>query len=409
MNSAQIIIQPFSQQQLGSLLKAALTGQIRPFHTFRAAVAFVKRSGVQHIAIELEQFVGRGGQAQFVVGIDQLGSSQEGLLGLLAAVGQAGTVFINKTTETYVTFHPKVYLFSADEQALLIVGSGNLTEGGLYTNDEASMVYRLDLHDSVDVALWQEINAYLDKWCDIQDGNAVLLTRRLINELVEAGLVSTEVIGAGEQGLGTATPPSPKPTLVPSFPAFRKSMVRRVAPRNGTATRKPKRTTSEVESVPKPIEPLVESPIGFVMLLQRTDVGSGQTTSGTGRRSPEVFIPLAARDAFPDFWSWPTLFVEDAVRPGKHDRSDVRMRIGGELVLVNMMTWPVKHDFRLRSEALRSAGQVGDILRIEKPSAEAAFDYYVQIIPPGTSDYKDYLNLCSHPVRNSQKRWGYYR
>jgi HKD family nuclease len=140
----QIIAQPFSQYPLGALLKAALTGQILSFHTFRAAVAFVKRSGVQHIEAELQQFVQAGGTAQLVVGIDQLGSSQEGLAGLLNAVGETGSIWINRTVETYVTFHPKLYLFVSGDAALLMVGSGNLTEGGLYTNDEASLVYWLN-------------------------------------------------------------------------------------------------------------------------------------------------------------------------------------------------------------------------------------------------------------------------
>ena len=39
--------------------------------------------------------------------------------------------------------------------------------------------------------------------------------------------------------------------------------------------------------------------IHFLMTLQRTDVGVGQTTTGTSRRSPEIFVPLSARDAAP--------------------------------------------------------------------------------------------------------------
>ena len=35
------------------------------------------------------------------------------------------------------TFHPKLYLFKSDDHAEMVMGSGNLTEGGLYTNYEA--------------------------------------------------------------------------------------------------------------------------------------------------------------------------------------------------------------------------------------------------------------------------------
>lgn len=206
----QLIAQPFSEQSLGATLRAALSDQILSFHTFRAAVAFVKRSGVQYIQIELQQFVQSGGFAQIVVGIDQLGSSLEGLTGLLNAVGEQGSVWVNRTTETYVTFHPKVYLFVADRIALLIVGSGNLTEGGLYTNDEASLMYWLDLEKTDDQVLLQEINTYLDQWSDVDDGNAVLLTADLLNELVEMGwfLRKKKLYGKGTR----------QPPLHPHYP-----------------------------------------------------------------------------------------------------------------------------------------------------------------------------------------------
>jgi hypothetical protein len=84
------------------------------------------------------------------------------------------------------------------------------------------------------------------------------------------------------------------------------------------------------------------------------------------------------------------------------------MRIGGSIAEVNMMTWPDKHDFRLRSEILRSAGSVGDILRLERAEAGSHLDYYVEIVPKGTSEYVRRQAQCDRPVRNSNKRYGYY-
>ena len=145
------------------------------------------------------------------------------------------------------------------------------------------------------------------------------------------------------------------------------------------------------------------------MTLQQTDVGVGQATAGASRRSPEIFIPLAARNADARFWDWPYGFVDDLARPGKRDRPNVRMRLGSQIINVNMMTWPVKHDFRLRNELLRSAGNVGDILRIERViDPKANYEYYVEVIPQGTTQYPLYLQLCCEPVRNSLKRYGYY-
>jgi len=90
------------------------------------------------------------------------------------------------------------------------------------------------------------------------------------------------------------------------------------------------------------------------------------------------------------------------------DRRGVSMWIGSEVVSVNMMTWPDKHDFRLRSEALRSAGRVGDILRIERAAPDAGFAYYVQIVPAGAPQYDYYSGLSVNRSPNSTRRWGYY-
>ena len=84
------------------------------------------------------------------------------------------------------------------------------------------------------------------------------------------------------------------------------------------------------------------------------------------------------------------------------------MRLDGEIVSVNMMIWPVKHDFRLRSEALRSAGDAGDVLRMEKVDPTAGYEYDVEVIPPGTSRHLAYLARCRQSVRNSRKKYGYY-
>ena len=140
----------------------------------------------------------------------------------------------------------------------------------------------------------------------------------------------------------------------------------------------------------------------------RTDAGVGQTTPGAPRRSPEVFIPLKARNTNPEFWGWRDKFVEDQAEPGKWDRRGVVMRLNDATIHVNMMTWPVKHDFRLRSEALRSAGHVGDILCIEQCD-DAEYSYRVAVIPSDAEEYTEYLQRCTESVGGrSQKKWGYY-
>ncbi len=143
------------------------------------------------------------------------------------------------------------------------------------------------------------------------------------------------------------------------------------------------------------------------MTLMRTDAGTGQTTAGTQRRSPEIFIPLAARDSAPEFWEWPDGFAADPDEAGKLDRIGVRMLIGTETELVTMTYFPHRHEFRLRSEPLRSAGAIGDVLRIEKTDGSRGYQYIVTVIPQGTAPYAVALAKCVNQVRASRKVWGY--
>jgi hypothetical protein len=58
------------------------------------------------------------------------------------------------------TFHPKVYAIEGPEHATFIIGSGNLTKGGLFTNYEAACLVDLDLHDNGDVSFLNDVRAF---------------------------------------------------------------------------------------------------------------------------------------------------------------------------------------------------------------------------------------------------------
>jgi hypothetical protein len=301
------------------------------------------------------------------------------------------------------TFHPKTYLFKTDEHADLLIGSGNLTEGGMFTNYEAGIRLRLDLSEKDDIAFLKSIEETLDRWADLKSGTARVLTYDFLSKLVARGLVPIEALsvpdsedratrntgaktGADEESLfnGTSIPRAPST----GRPA---TVVRSAQPTAARAT-----TTRTVTRAGNR---------GFVMVLQKTDVGVGQTTKGTSRRSPEVFIPLKARDADPDFWGWPARFIDS---PTKYDRPGVRMRLGTEIISVNIMGWKLKRDLRLRHERLRSAGSVGDILKMEKAPAGRGFEYDVQVVLQGTPMHPVYLARCTETVSNSRKTFGYY-
>lgn len=388
----EFIHQPAPANRLGDYLKANFSGS---WTQFRAAVAFVKRSGTKHIASSLSAFA-KENQVEIIVGIDHRGTSFEGLRQLMEVVAPHGRVIVFHNRLPY-TFHPKIYLFKSDTAAEVILGSGNLTEGGLFTNYEAAFRLSFDLTDPIEAAGLGSIEGVLNAWADPARGTARILDETLLNRLVGLGLVPQEALAASEVRDAIASQPiaaengEDEAKTEPLFAA-------QTEPRAPTI---PRATKTEEVSKPR------TGTKGFVMTLQQTDVGGGQTTPGTSKRSPEIFIPLSARDANPDFWKWPDAFTADPSRQDKLDRHGVRMSLGGQIISVNMMTWPDRHDFRLRSEALRSAGSIGDIMRMEKVD-NPNFEYYVEIVPKDTTQFPVYRALCAVPVRNSNKHYGYY-
>ena len=400
----EFIHQPAPSNRLGDFLKDNLAGR---WTDFRAAVAFVKRSGVRHVAPALTAFA-RTGHAEIIAGIDHRGTSSEGLRDLLYAMSPRGRIIVFHNRLPF-TFHPKAYLFKSSTAAEVLVGSGNLTEGGLFTNYEATLRLSLDLTDPKQAAVLQSLERVLDSWSDLSTGAALVLDEALLARITGLGLVPSEALAVSEPGDMERDIDKTRPGRSGLPFAARGEYRAPPYPRPGAAPEAP--ITGAVRAAPASASASLASTFGaagFVMTLQQTDVGVGQRTTGASRRSPEIFIPLAARDADPDFWSWPAGFVPDPRKPGKLDRRGVRVRLGSETISMNMMTWPDKHDFRLRSEALRSAGNVGDVLRMEKVEPGGGYEYYVEIVPQGTSQHPVYLALCRQPVRNSRKKYGYY-
>jgi len=152
------------------------------------AVAWVRRSGTQHLGSSFKKFLGRGGFAQLTVGVDIENTSEEGLEDLLSleADGNIETYIHHNEAET--TFHPKVYLFRNDAEARLVVGSNNLTEAGLFVNTEAGLQLDALLTDP----LIRHARTALAAWRDPHTGLAKRLDQILLRDLVHLGYVFRE-------------------------------------------------------------------------------------------------------------------------------------------------------------------------------------------------------------------------
>jgi len=418
------IHQPFATRRLGNCILENLADA--RWTSFRAAIAFVKRSGTQHIRQALQQFDARA-SVRISVGIAFQGTSREGLEDLLAATPQGQIWVYHNPGNT--TFHPKIYLFRNANQADLLVGSGNLTSGGLFRNYEASLAISLDLNNHADSNLLNTAETVLDGWSQANPQLCHRLTPALVQQLVDQGYVKTEAQMAAsaihQQPPGTGTQGGTGGQQGQAGPSALFAAVAVPPPPVVTAEEEPAEEGPEVEVEAPPPTPAPTAPpavgagvASFVMTLQNTDVGTGQTTPGASPRSPEVFIPLVALDQNSGFWTFPNSFTPDAAwnaaNPnyrrnglGKLDRYNVPMRIG-VVHQVSMFFNPRKKDFRLRHEAIRSAGNIGDILWVQRVNPANGFEYEIQVAPQGTPVFLQLQQYCTTQVVNSQKRFGYF-
>lgn len=442
-NSLDFIAQPDDEFRLGDFLTQSLNN--KDWTDFRAAVAFVKRSGTKHVRNALAHFSKRA-TVRFSTGIDSGGTSAEGLQDLIAAVGAPGKLWLFHNLNNS-TFHPKIYLFKNATAADLVIGSGNLTEGGLYTNYEASVRLKLDLARPEYRTLLARVETALDRWSTPRPGVCYPLDEALLKWLIISGKVPTEAQAReSEEGLVTGKSGGSRPS-----DSIFKALGVRAAPKVSESSRKA--TPSRGGASPAAKAPTIKQVVSatsvsaasaagtasgttvstrtFLMTLQSTDVGYGQVTAGTSRRSPEIFIPIGAVDTDEDFWGWPGLFVVDkawsrnhaawiakkkakarrSTRPlEKMDRNNVRIRIVKTGSIVNATMWynPEKTDLRIRHTQLRAGGNVGDILAFKAAPTGAAYDYDFEVVPPTDAQFAALYAACNVSVAgNSRKRFGY--
>jgi len=122
-------------------------------------VAFLKESGIGMIINELEKAVKAGTKVNVFCGIDFYSTEPAALKTLLSLFKP------NKNSKLYVynsrsgeVFHPKIYVFSRREKANVIVGSANMTLGGMKNNVEVSLLYETNIAS----ADYKQVQKYLE-------------------------------------------------------------------------------------------------------------------------------------------------------------------------------------------------------------------------------------------------------
>ncbi len=182
----ELINQPFTGQ-LGNRLIELLDS--RDYETLDIIVAFAKNSGVLRIKDSLEKFRARGGIVNVYVGIDLGVTSYEALTALLLYTNSLYVVH----SENGQTFHTKIYQFSGKEKGLIVVGSNNLTGGGLWTNFESSALIPIYITSTADSEILKAKDEYIARLASLKDSFMPIRAKGDVDKLLQYGYISKEV------------------------------------------------------------------------------------------------------------------------------------------------------------------------------------------------------------------------
>lgn len=182
----ELMNQPFTGQ-LGYRLIELLNSP--DYHTLNIVVAFAKNSGVLRIKDSFEKFRARGGIVNVYVGVDLGVTSYEALMALLLFTDSLNVVHSEKGQ----TFHTKIYQFLGKEKGLIVVGSHNLTGGGLWTNFESSVLIPLDSSSTNDIEILRAQDDYIIALTSLKDSFMPIGAKDDIDKLLHNGYISKEV------------------------------------------------------------------------------------------------------------------------------------------------------------------------------------------------------------------------
>jgi HKD family nuclease len=121
--------------------------EIQNANNVQIAVAFLKYSGLKVIETSMKQCLNKGGKIEIIAGLDFKTTDAQSLKYLINLKKEYSNVSFycfgdKKENKTNIVFHPKIYLFENKKETTGIVGSTNLTQGGLMTNFEVNTVFK---------------------------------------------------------------------------------------------------------------------------------------------------------------------------------------------------------------------------------------------------------------------------
>ena len=111
--------------------------------------------------------------------------------------------YVVDTGSRSIVFHPKVYMSRNAREARIVVGSANLTIGGLNSNVEASLFFELELTDPATSAMIAELEGKIEGMITDYEHNVFQVTSdTTISDLLNEGRLIDERVILGPTGSG---------------------------------------------------------------------------------------------------------------------------------------------------------------------------------------------------------------
>ncbi len=324
----------------------------RHYSKFVAVVAWARTSGLTRLGPSVRDFRDRGGASEIILGVDEGGASLEGLTAATLIFDDAKVLYDSSSG----TFHPKLWLFSGDEYAAAIVGSNNLTAGGLYLNYEVALLVDFDLRLETDRVPYEELVSYVARLRN--DGTARPLTEDLIERLRESAEFTIKDEARGRSRTLTAAEPGDGPGIpYAAEQLFGKSLHKKKGdparpPRSATVTPSDEgRHALQVAGTPLIGGSNAPVVVSWSKTLTRSDCGRPNPGSNT---TSALRFTKAGYDIDQSTWFRRVLFNDatwtpDAVRDG--ERTVIRFD-----VVINGLARGT-HELEIKYDLKREAGQ----------------------------------------------------
>jgi hypothetical protein len=355
-----------SVNALADLLNACLRDPA--YKRFRFFVAFARWSGLFLVDAELQQFAQRRGTSiHGYVGVDLGGTTIEALTYLHEL--PSSSIHVVEAQMTGVVVHPKVYEFSGKDRWVTIIGSSNLTTGGLFANVETSVVLTGSAKDPLpSEAMFERLRPRSPFTTDHVRSVTEAVLAELAPRLARYSRPSPDSGGRGADGSAPLMPglvlPNPGRPPSPASSTVGKTRTPRRA-------RQPVRTSAQAPST---------NDLLFVELWDET------------RNGTQVQLP---RRVFSEYFG----------------------------AAVDAVAWITVHDARKNTHAIRLQGFPNSTFRISLPFVGvsssgagrravlrferiAQDEYRVGMRRKGESGYPKWLAACTEQTTSASKRFG---